>query len=1008
MISQHLLQEWENMINDLQVQIEDQTGLDQSQGSGDGVAPRSRVFHNTPPMSDDNLYSNLSKQETETITEPNCEISKSVKEYYEVIQSDHFSRIFESVREKQSIDWVGANTFCGLEFVFKQPALEEIEKFLLMNGQTDRTYINLEMFRDQRPASKSYKLKDFDHTVTSVWKVLCDIVKTTIIYGFLDYQDILRHRILKVFTQWVRMLNFLKYNFIKLTKYKLAAFAAFAKGSDIFPPSPFSQEFIEQNRVTRPYLIFDKIFDRWFHGLPDHDMQCKLYKMSLIDSICRGVKKGADRPTLEMAHLSNLDTFKLFTTEKVKPEIEDPDMVIHFSVPDMEAEIERTVDEIFKGVSEPVLEYGHFPSLSSCVENVFSNGGSLLPVKRRVGKYPRPFVGEKKFGILREPLPQSRNQTEEHDPLVRSPFPKEDILDSGSTFLSTPYLEVTSNYDNLGTDIDIELLVEKCILEGSQMKLVALLEALKIRGISTANALETFLLKPLQKLISKQLLKFACFAVTGTPLQPHHLERVMKSLLQKQLFVSGDYDNATNEMIKSYTEVCVRRMCMHLNLSVSYTQLAVNSLCNNTVSYTYMDEKHLKPQKLEGEQKEAQPMGKVLSFVVLCIINATVCRKAVEMDTHTRIKLRNFPGLINGDDCCFPMSNPDLWVKFSAMVGLKNSIGKTFFSNEFVEMNSRTFMVDLDNKDIVLLPSGDKIDLRFKEVPFVNFGLIKGMVRSSQVDGDCAIIERMTSLGECHHDLVRDLDFAYEFLDSEFKIYNSKSLNGRELCGIPYYIPKWLGGLGLNPGPRFFEKIKPIQRKQAKIIFQEYNQKKIAKISSEKTCLLDTRISEMEDELSRTLGIDFVEHSYTNIELQNGDILDLEKENQKVYTDAVELLWRNMHMLDLKTDLCDESGNPLCTGWDDPMFQKWQQTITPENWTNNTFHSFKSKAKIRKSLLNNSKIWLSAYARVQNSEVEPLPWYKIWHERKRGLLPIVRKDCVRDFMESQKLLMSEC
>jgi hypothetical protein len=923
-----------------------------------------------------------------------CEEDLSVKEYCEAVHSTAFNLIFLEIRAKSKYEWIGAHNFSSWKNVFTCPTLEEITIFLRENGQSDRT----EMFRDRSTDAKSTTV---DSSIASTWKLLVDLVRTSVIYGFLDGEESIRHRLLLTLSHWTRMLEYLKFNFIKLAKYKLAAFAAFAKGSDIFPPSPFSKEFELDNSVTKPELIFDSLWKRWFRSLPMYSQDHKLYQMSLIDSICRGIKKGADRPTEEMAHQSNLATFKLFTTPKDKPVLITEEKEI--SVNDMENEIIFTVDEIFKGFKEPVLTYGHFPSLSSCVENKFANGGSLLIVKENIKEYPREVKVVKKSGILLDAEIKCKLDPES---LVRESAPKVDA--DGSFQKAIDYIEISTNYDNLGTDIDIEWLVAKALENGSEMKLIALLEALKIRGISNANAVESFLLKPIQKIVSRQLLKFACFKVTGTPLVEDHLENVIRSLDKDQTFVSGDYDNATNEMINSYTECCIRRICHHLNLSEDYTQLAVNSLCRNTILYSYYDEETKKMTKLRGEQKEAQPMGKVLSFVTLCIVNATVCRKALELDAQRFIALKDFPGLINGDDCCFPIKDPNHWVRCSAMVGLKNSIGKTFFSRNFIEMNSRTFV--LDRSRSIPLPSGDIVLPRFNEVPFVNFGLVKGMVRSQQCDGDCNTVERLTSLGECHTEMVKGLDFSYDFLDALFREENAQVLEREEMVGIPYYIPKWLGGLGMSAGPRFFEKISFEQRCQASVIFQNFGQARPKKISSKKTCLLDSRIESLEEDLAKKLNVEFVEGEFKTLELQSGLRTDLEKENQLAYTALVEVMWRNMELVDLKTDLLlhwdpdtrVNNGVPYVRPGEEREYAQFTKLHTTMS-----FHDFQSSRKISSDFRRNGKLWRAAYGKIQQVPIQPLSWTKLWHEKQRGFLPIILSSAVRDQTEALALICAE-
>jgi len=943
---------------------------------------------------------------------------------------------------------------------FDVPNLAQILAYLQDNYLSTKAHIKIDLFRDEKDNNK---LKP---SLLSLWKLLVDLVRVSLMFGFVDSSVNLRSRLLSVFCNKAYLMSLVNFNFIKQAKYHLAAFATYAKvqyrservcttvkfnglqtkkfdsgefkykidhnlinstnfqdsGCD-YPPFLYEAEIFDKYSCSRPWYLFDKKWLKWFDNIPHLTMEEKLYKMSLIDSICRGIKKGADRPSEEMAHQSNLSTFKLFTTAKTEKPIfqklrEDPidmeDLEINISVKDMEDQVTRTVDEIFAGVHEPVLTYGRFPSLSACVENKFSNAGSLLVVKQHVPKYPRDVKANKKYGLFKNPVSKPIIINKEIDPPIRNievPLLPVDELD-GSYVESKPYIEIESNYENLGTDLDIDYLVRLCLENGSQMKLVALLEALKIRGISTANALETFLLKPIQLFLSKLLLKFACFAVTGTPLTPEHLEAVIKSLEQGQVFNSGDYDNATNEMIGSYTEVCIRRICYCLNLSEDYTELCVNSLCRNTVIYKYFDEKRPKGQRnveLVGEQMEAQPMGKVLSFVVLCIINLTVCRKSVEIDQGRKILIKDFPGLINGDDCCFPIRDPQIWVKCSAMVGLKNSIGKTFFSKDFIEMNSRSFLVDLDRS--LRLPSGDIIFPKFREVPFINFGLVKNMIRSQQGNGDGPVGTRLASLGDCHTEMVKGLDFCYDSLDYLFRGHNIDLLGLEELNGVPYYVPKWLGGLGLDPGPRYMEKVSDFHRQCASVIFRDFVEKTPELINLNKTCLMDDHISIMEKALAKELDVPFIEIPYQDLELESGlETVSLKEENQEAYVALVEVLWRNLHLIDLKTDLEDKHGNPLIvecrpTGYTDKQMRhlanQYDEYTSSDFFTMSShFSDYLNQKRLRRKFNYNGKLWRKACGEVNNREdIQPLPWYKLWHQKQRSFLPLVIRSAVRDQRE---------
>lgn len=299
----------------------------------------------------------------------------------------------------------------------------------------------------------------------------------------------------------------------------------------------------------------------------------------------------------------------------------------------------------------------------------------------------------------------------------------------------------------------------------------------------------------------------------------------------------------------------------------------------------------------KGRQCDAQPMGKILSFTVLCIINYAVCRKSLELDDSSILSINKFPGLINGDDCCFPIKDANLWSGTSAIVGLINSVGKTFTSREFVEMNSRTFLVTSNDS------LGYRLNLRFHEVPFINFGLMKGLLRSGGGEEKekgksvhTQVVEACSRMGMCHRDLVNQFDYIYEPLDYLFKYYHNSVLLDDTLKNIPYYIPEWLGGIGLNPGPNPEERITVDELKCARWIYQNYKKLKLKSMVLSKTCLIDNLINKHISKLFNENNIDESIDSFEMLETQEENYRSLESENQSVYTMMVEYVWRTLSL----------------------------------------------------------------------------------------------------------------
>jgi hypothetical protein len=798
----------------------------------------------------------------------------------------------------------------------------------------------------------------------SIWRIVVDLYRTVIIYGYEVPESILRARMIRTWINWSILVSelpsdkvldgevFIVSRWMKVVKYKLAAFAAWAKDSDVLPKSPLTLP-------DNPSMLLDRTFRDWMSAAKK--VADAYWYMSLIDSLARGVKKGADRATDDDCVVNCIETFKLFTTAKEKP------IYLGITVQDMEVEIVRSVHEIIdESVFEPT--WSHCPSFSSSSENGLRKGGHVKVVKEFIPKYPREASYVKKFGMAYEPLPEHHyNDSDCPDPVCNKPLPS---IDDGSRGVSrigemrsVKYAECSFNPENLGTDLDIDVLCDLCLQTTSEIKPIGLKEALKVRGITTPCALESWLMKPLQKFLSKCLLKHAVFAVTGTPLTNIHLENVFSYLLENEEIVSGDYDNATNMMISSYTRVCIEAICDKLSLSEKFRAVAVRSLCDCDVHYSYKDAQG-KKHDMRALQKEAQPMGKILSFTVLCIINFAVCRKALELDRQSNIPISRFPGLINGDDCCFPIQCFQHWVGCSAMVGLFNSIGKTFKSRKFVEMNSRTFLLSSPRQE-----NGIMFDLKFTEVPFINFGLMKGLVRSSGCenisDERRELVEAVSRIGWCHRELIKGFEPFFTELDYLFKFYHNKYLLSDMLQGVPYYIPFWLGGLGLSVGHEPEQLISPVQRQICTALYRQYEKLKPRSVCLEKTCMIHKLVGDWQAMVSKELGVEPID-TFSKLETEDGlYYVDIQHENQRVYAEAVEYIWRTKPLDSFFKELTDD-------------FVKVSNNISS------------------RKLLHNQKIWKSLYGMVTKVKVEELPWYKIWHQKQEKVVAMIAKDYSRD------------
>jgi len=206
-------------------------------------------------------------------------------------------------------------------------------------------------------------------------------------------------------------------------------------------------------------------------------------------------------------------------------------------------------------------------------------------------------------------------------------------------------------------------------------------------------------------------------------------------------------------------------------------------------------------------QQRGQLMGSIISFPLLCIANAAVCRWAKEIECKRSILLKNLPLSINGDDAIIRCNEigKEAWSIISTYCGLSPSVGKVYFSKYFLNINSTTYnyhsvgweghrMMNSKNEYVNRI-------LHFELVKYVNLGLLYNLQRSgtSATSGGLFSVgkseETLTSIGARARDLIKMTPtFLQEKVLSDFIHLNEDALKSYSL---PWFIPEELGGIGL-------------------------------------------------------------------------------------------------------------------------------------------------------------------------------------------------------------------
>jgi len=160
-------------------------------------------------------------------------------------------------------------------------------------------------------------------------------------------------------------------------------------------------------------------------------------------------------------------------------------------------------------------------------------------------------------------------------------------------------------------------------------------------------------------------------------------ETVKEDRRGQELLVSGDYENATNNIYSDAVLAIVEVICECEHLTSEESQLLKKSF-TNVVWRSLSGVDH---PVLRGSM-----MGNLISFPVLCLINKACLDIARDYDEGEE-KGRKRVCRINGDDCMFAASRRlvSVWRDVTSHFGLVVNEQKTGLSDRWLELNSRQY-----------------------------------------------------------------------------------------------------------------------------------------------------------------------------------------------------------------------------------------------------------------------------------------------------------------------------
>lgn len=339
-------------------------------------------------------------------------------------------------------------------------------------------------------------------------------------------------------------------------------------------------------------------------------------------------------------------------------------------------------------------------------------------------------------------------------------------------------------------------------------------EPFKLRSITTTNVALSYVGKYLQRMIHRQLSRHPAFSFAFGEVTVDDLSSW--ELYGEDYLCSGDYEAATDNLFVKYSSHCWQEICKQMEFDPWVYEVFNWGLAKNRW--------HFPSGRVLEQSEKVQPMGYILSFTLLCIINFALARYVCEIDEMESIRrerrgshgllaekrlkwnMRNrCPVRINGDDVLMKLSSRDSYDLFkgiTAAAGLIPSIGKNYTSREFGMINSKLLVVVRDWFGVGRV--------RFN-VPYVNVGLIKGTGRvlsDTRIEDSCSSV--LGNVSESTHALAlrHDTEFASSLL-SQYIAWNYSVLTGTMR---DWYLPTCLGGLGMWRSGR---RLQPLSRAAA-------------------------------------------------------------------------------------------------------------------------------------------------------------------------------------------------
>lgn len=688
-------------------------------------------------------------------------------------------------------------------------------------------------------------------------KVLNGLLEILTDFGYVR-NDRTSKQVHKVALHWSAMADeFLVEGWMKVAKYKTAAFFAshahrIMDAQEPVPPPGKNAAWLSDD----PSCLFGGHIWKWLKNFldrsPNHILKSFLSTIMLA-------KKGLIRPDDEVVALGVESTFKKLTRPvtgnpldlmgtwqpiRLRAQSLTAPTNIDYQVDAVSVldQIRRTVRESFssKVFSNEELYRPFVPSTNANYNMSRNKGGALGELYAHEGLLG--WLEETAAGLATDDyfheLFQRWNDGVKFTRVKASTSEDEDRFQHEASESPSTHNEVyavdTSRLDHRFKHamIQMRLLADK---ELAFAQPVGLSEALKVRVITKGPPLTYTVLKPLQKWCWRVLKDLPVFGLIGKPVDELYVhEQIGKNQRSDgtvKKVLSVDYSDASNEINPLVTRMVWDALCDFCEVTEDLRRLGHKSLIEHVI---VKDKQSLTPDQLRGIlelvelirkcddvhelenllssgdpstwgfQTWGQLMGGILSFIALCLANATILRWTSEVDRGRTVSLRDMKGAVNGDDGILSAETDDcygIWSKIAGAFGMKPSWGKVQFASQYLNINSMPFEYVPEGFEVFGTLRGfskpSNIRCYWRKIKFVNYGIMNGMTRSAS---EATVVQRnkqSRTFGSLARELMLNCPESlrprvlWRFISN-----NWEALSG---AGVPWFMPEWMGGVGLPP-----------------------------------------------------------------------------------------------------------------------------------------------------------------------------------------------------------------